>query len=204
MWYESPLFVAVVTVALTLLTTQLSSHIDRWCDKRNRARSLKLAFKAEVSALREILRDCAKHSKIGDDETLIAFPRVLPTSVYQSNAGNLGELNDPYLVEALVSFYSSIALLHNSKNHTPNDYELERGINTEADLIRTVCKTHLIACMVERFFEKPNDAMIAEINESIQRLKKSGVRFDGRVWREGRKVLLQLDKASEEAAERAA
>lgn len=59
-WPNSPLFVALVTIALTLIMTQVSAFIERWSLRRQRARSLKLAFQGEIHAVRGALSGPAK------------------------------------------------------------------------------------------------------------------------------------------------
>ena len=104
--FNWPIAVAIVTALLTLglIDWQLSS------DRQNRAESMLVAFRSEISALRGSLWlptqiACDAWDK---DEALKDYRLTYPRKVFDVNAGQLGELRDSTLAAQLAQLYSTL------------------------------------------------------------------------------------------------
>ena len=65
LWYQSPLFVAVLSLAMGFLGGQLSGWLERRWEREARAETLKVAFRGEINAIRNILRVPADRHALG-------------------------------------------------------------------------------------------------------------------------------------------
>lgn len=100
-WYETEPFRTLVAVIIGGILTLTSTLIAHWW----------LAFQGEISALRRALRADTDLAWAGYQSggTLTDYRTDYPTTIYEKNAGQIGDLRDPTLVRQLVSFYG---LLH--------------------------------------------------------------------------------------------
>jgi hypothetical protein len=110
-WYNEPIFTVVLTIVLTLLTTQLTAYLQRRKDKAERALTLKIAFHGEISAIRNHLQQLARdaYGLWRNHIPLMNYALYYPHSVFDSTAGQLGDLQDSKLVEQISLLYSSLS-----------------------------------------------------------------------------------------------
>ena len=110
-WYNNPLFVALVTIFLTLLTTQGSNYLNRCIQRRRKSIDLKVAFHGEIEALRELLSSHTKtaHAALQSGKILRDYTFYYPNKIFEANASLLGEIGDAVLVSQIAQLYSALA-----------------------------------------------------------------------------------------------
>ena len=107
-WHQSPLFVAFFTIVLTLLTTQVGGWLQVRADAKRMDVALKLAFSGEIHAIRGLLEHTSRTASeaFRQNKTLKKHQIILPTTIFQSNAGNLGKIKDRELIKQIAMLYS--------------------------------------------------------------------------------------------------
>jgi len=109
-WYQLPLFIALLSLIMGFLGGQFSGWLERRWEREAKAESLKVAFRGEINAIRNMLRvpatSAAKAWENGRvlKEYKVDYPRV----IFEANAGHLGDLREHVLVGQISMLYSSL------------------------------------------------------------------------------------------------
>src|SRR5437773_803836 len=131
-WYQAEPFKTLIGVVVGGLLTGLFSLLANWWLKRldikAKADALKVAFQAEVSAIRGALRadleeahnTLAHLSGYGDVRTDVKYARI----IFERNAGQIGDLRDPVLVRQLSGFYTMLDRLESFGSARPLPVDL--------------------------------------------------------------------------------
>lgn len=85
-------------------------RLDAWFDRRRRVRTIRVGLHAEVSALRDRLRELGRVCQTmidTQDEPQVLRVGITP-KVYEANAGSLGDLVDEKHIATLVEFYGRL------------------------------------------------------------------------------------------------
>ena len=103
-WYNGSLFVALVTAMVSLGAI----FIVRCSDQNAQAQSLKVAFQAEINAIRGTLKSPVKtaYKAWQEEKVLKEYSLPYPRTIFDANAGQLGDLQDRDLVTHIVRLYS--------------------------------------------------------------------------------------------------
>ena len=109
-WYNDPLFVALVVVTLSLLTTRIAARVEGRERRKERSAVLRIAFAAEIQTIVQVLepalRDLISALKAGSPSS--SHMIFLPRAVYEANVAQIGEVGDKDLVYFLVMAYSHL------------------------------------------------------------------------------------------------
>jgi hypothetical protein len=89
----------------------LTTGFWRWRDARIRAKTIRLAFRGEISALRMALHVDAVSAKRDPPNDVRLVSKTYPRTVYEAHAGRIGDLWDDELVWQIVQFYSLLPRL---------------------------------------------------------------------------------------------
>ena len=103
-WYNSPLFVAFITILITLgVNIYMQKSARAW-----RKNLLKCAFHGEISSIKGVLGQSTKtaYEAFKQGKFLRVYSIEYPRVIFAANAGNLGDLIDPKLVGQISSLYS--------------------------------------------------------------------------------------------------
>src|SRR5262249_20987431 len=114
-WYEVEPFKTLLAVVVGGFLTLAANWWLKRLELRARANSLKVAFRGEIGALRGSLRVETKHAMTTYEAVgLLAGGITYSRTVFEQNAGHIGDLGDPTLVRQLTSFYALLARIENS------------------------------------------------------------------------------------------
>jgi hypothetical protein len=205
-WYESPFFVAVLSITLTLLTGRFTGYMDRRSSRRREAQLLKAGLKAEISTIQAIIAQTAQMC-IDHGERITAYPRACPRKFFEANVGRLGELDDPTLSQGILAVYSSLdsvfSLMEQMKDEEPFDEEKEReyfeaGIRGEVrDLyLSGLLHIDLKGCMALHSMttaKGTDDELIQRTNEMFDRITRVQGSPAGKMFRQNGKLMLTIN-----------
>lgn len=192
-WYDGPMFVAaasaIVSAVLTLIATQAGGIIERRRAARNRTRALRLAFLAEIEEIQRSLAVVLDSPHVSTDTGQVPYVRYFPKRVYEANVGNLGDLNDPATVKAIVALYSNLEVLEQMRADEPTEA-------LRADYVSALAHTNLHACLARVSLPEPKDVdddMIDCFNNAAQVMGKlTGQQTPAHMFRQGKKLLCKL------------
>ena len=109
-WYESKLFIAVVSFLLGVVGSFAAHWWQKHLEMTAVAKSLKVAFRGEISAIRSGLGADARVAMQAWEEgkTLSDYGVVYPRTIYEAHAKGLGDLRESTLTSHIAELYSTL------------------------------------------------------------------------------------------------
>jgi len=108
LWYNSPLFVAIVTIIIGFSVNVAFKYYEKVSNKSDSNNSLKSALRGEISGIKGAFqeRSIEVQSALKKGVELNNYRIVYPRKIYDSNLGNIGNIKESDLAEAIVELYS--------------------------------------------------------------------------------------------------